>query len=483
MTALVWLRTDLRIEDNTALSAACLHDEKVLAVWLVTPAQWQIHDDAACKIDFWLRNLVVLSERLAALNIPLLIRHADNWQQAPETLNTLCRQHQVDSVFVNREYGINESRRDAAVQATLEKVGIHWQAHTDRVLFAPGSLLTAKGEYFQVFSRFRKLAWRHLSEGVPERLPIPAQRPAMPCPPDPLPTLPAELTPPAANLQARWLAGETAAHERLSRFIAERIEQYDAQRDFPALDGTSSLSPYLAAGVITSRQCLHAALEINQGEFAGGNSGIRTWINELLWRDFYQHILVGFPRVSMGQAFRRHTDHLPWRHAADELAAWQQGRTGIPLIDAAMRQLLACGWMHNRLRMVCAMFLSKNLLIDWRLGERWFMQHLIDGDLAANNGGWQWSASTGTDAVPYFRLFNPYRQSQRFDPEGDFIRHWLPELASLDQRRIHQPPLDDIFEPVSYCPPLVDLAASRQRALASFRALDAFRPPSQEADS
>ncbi len=194
----------------------------------------------------------------------------------------------------------------------------------------------------------------------------------------------------------------------------------------------------------------------------------------MLWREFYKHILVGYPQVSRHKAFRAHTEALPWRTAPDDFEAWQQGRTGIPLIDAAMRQLLHTGWMHNRLRMVVAMFLSKNLLIDWRKGEQHFMRHLIDGDLAANNGGWQWSASTGTDSVPYFRIFNPVTQSQRFDPDGRFIRHWLPELTQLDNKTIHLPvKSSDLFDTSRYVSPIVDLGKSRQRALAAFKGLSA----------
>jgi deoxyribodipyrimidine photo-lyase len=230
--------------------------------------------------------------------------------------------------------------------------------------------------------------------------------------------------------------------------------------------------------VLSPRQCLHAALAANQGEFDSGNPGVVTWINELLWREFYKHILVGYPRVSRHRAFRLETEAVPWRHAPQELAAWQEGRTGLPIIDAAMRQLLATGWMHNRLRMIVAMFLTKNLLIDWREGERFFMRHLIDGDLAANNGGWQWSASTGTDAAPYFRIFNPISQSQKFDPDGHFIRQWVPELAGLNKRDIHDPSsLGGLFAPSGYPRPIVDLSRSRERALAAFKNLSAQEVP------
>ena len=240
-------------------------------------------------------------------------------------------------------------------------------------------------------------------------------------------------------------------------------------RDRPDLDATSRLSAYLAAGVLSPRQCLHAALRVNQGEFDGGNPGAVSWINELLWREFYKHILVCYPRVSRHRAFRPETESVRWRNDPKGLAAWKEGRTGIPLVDAAMRQLLATGWMHNRLRMVSAMFLTKNLLIDWREGERWFMQHLIDGDLAANNGGWQWSASTGTDAAPYFRVFSPVRQSHRFAPKGRFIARYVPELATADDKTIHEPWKQPLMTP-DYPTTIVAHQGVKQRVESAFRA-------------
>jgi len=472
MTRLVWFRTDLRIDDNTALTAACRDNERVIAVWIISPAQWRGHHDAPVKVDFWRRNLICLSRQLEALGIPLLLRNADRWSAIPEVLADLCRVQQVTDLYVNVEYGANEHQRDAAVQKGLEVQGVRWHSYTDRVIFEPGSLLTRDGNFLQVFSQFRRLCHQRLVNRLPTLQPTPTRffpdtLLADPIP-DGFPGFPAM----GKTIQDYWPAGSEAAYQRLTNFIENKIEHYDKQRDLPALEATSVLSPYLAAGVLSPRQCLHAALSANQGEITEGNKGIVAWIDELLWRDFYQHILVGFPRVSKNQAFRTRTEHLPWRQAPNELTAWQQGRTGIPLVDAAMRQLQKCGWMHNRLRMVTAMFLSKNLLIDWRSGERWFMQHLVDGDLAANNGGWQWSASTGTDAVPYFRIFNPVRQSRRFDPDGHFIRHWVPELANLSAKDIHEPWTADLFGSRNYPPPIVDLKASRQRALSAFKNLE-----------
>ncbi|MFG0584114.1 deoxyribodipyrimidine photo-lyase [Pseudomonas sp. zjy_9] len=477
MQRLMWLRTDLRTQDNTALSEAMLSGPTI-ALYLITPQQWQRHDDAPCKVDFWLRNLAELQRALARLNVPLLIRHCADWSDAPAQLAEVCYQHNVCAVHVNEEYGVNESLRDQQVAAYLRQQDIAWHSHLDQLFFRPGSVLTRSGGYFQVYSQFRKVCYERLHSALPACIaPLRPQAP-LTIASDPIPDAVAGFTTPGASLRELWPAGEDAAQQRLQRFADEQVSEYDRQRDFPARPGTSQLSAYLAAGVLSPRQCLHAALSANQGEFDSGNPGAVTWINELLWREFYKHILVGYPRVSRHRAFRLETEALRWRDAPQELTAWQEGRTGLPLIDAAMRQLQATGWMHNRLRMVVAMFLTKNLLIDWREGERFFMRQLIDGDLAANNGGWQWSASTGTDAAPYFRIFNPISQSQKFDPDGHFIRHWLPELASLNKRDIHDPAaLGGLFAPSGYPRPIVDLSRSRERALSAFKDLNAREVP------
>ena len=236
----------------------------------------------------------------------------------------------------------------------------------------------------------------------------------------------------------------------------------------PAVDGTSTLSPYLAAGVLSPRQCLRAAVEANRGRAGSGKMGVTTWISELIWREFYRHIVIGFPRVGMNRPFRLETDRLPWRYDEGQFQAWCAGRTGVPIVDAGMRQLAETGWMHNRVRMITAMFLAKDLFIDWRWGERHFMRHLVDGDFASNNGGWQWSASTGTDAAPYFRIFNPFRQSRRFDPKGDYLRRFVPELASVSAGEIHEPHRNVSLR-TDYPTPIVDHANARKQAIEAFR--------------
>ncbi|WP_339477767.1 deoxyribodipyrimidine photo-lyase [Pseudomonas sp. RL_5y_Pfl2_73] len=468
---LIWLRSDLRLHDNTALAAAAAQGPCV-AVYLTSPEQWRTHDDAPCKIDFWLRSLGALSATLAELNIPLLIRAAAHWHQAPLALLKLCRELNVDAVHVNEEYGLNETRRDAEVARALNEQGIEFHSHLDQLLFKPGSLLTKTGNYFQVFSQFRKVCYSRLHFSLPSLVATPARQAPTGIARDPVPTQVDGFAPPSQALRALWPASEAEARRRLDTFVEQHIDDYQGERDYPARPGTSQLSAYLVAGVVSPRQCLHAALQANQGEFESGNAGVATWVNELLWREFYKHILVGYPRVSRHRAFRPETEALAWRNAPAELEAWKQARTGLPIIDAAMRQLLETGWMHNRLRMVVAMFLTKNLLIDWREGERFFMQHLIDGDLAANNGGWQWSASTGTDSAPWFRIFNPLRQSEKFDREGLFIKHWLPELNDLDKHQVHSPNTQGgLFGAEDYPAPIIDLSQSRARALAAFRNL------------
>ena len=463
MSQLVWFRTDLRTHDHPALHAAA-EQGQVVAVFLLSPAQWREHDEAAVKVDFWLRNLAKLRETLKTLGIPLLIRRAERWEQAPQVLLDLAREQGLEHLHFNDEYGVNEAARDDAVAEAFEQAGLAAHRYLDQTLFAPGTVLTKSGGYFKVFGQFRKTCLARLETGLPMPLPAPDRQQAATIQADELPTGVDGFAETSPEVRQLWPAGEEAALQRLEAFIRDDLENYHQARDIPFEPGTSQLSAYLNAGVLTPRQCLQAAVNVNDGLLSGGRQGAATWITELLWREFYRHVLVGYPWVSRNQPFNRDLAALPWRDDPEGLAAWQQGRTGIPLIDAAMRQLLQTGWMHNRMRMLTAMFLCKNLLIDWREGERWFMRHLIDGDLASNNGGWQWSASTGTDSVPYFRVFNPHTQAMKIDARGDYVRTWVPELAGLRGKAVHTPG-------EHYLPPLVELGESRQRALATYRGM------------
>ncbi|QIC61031.1 deoxyribodipyrimidine photo-lyase [Acinetobacter schindleri] len=467
---LIWFQNDLRLHDHAALWHAA-QSRQCLALVILSPEQWQMHQDAPIKIDFYLRRLKILKQQLEALNIPLLILNIPLWKDISEQLLALCQQFQISTVHCNIETGLNEQQRDQAVEQLLQQHQISCEYYEDRTLFPLGSIRNQSQQPYQVFSAFKKKCYERLLIDVPSCYPdIEAQ-----------PKLQLDLSqfnfnfdkfseayrPETAN--PYWPVKDKHVFELLNEFIADRLKDYKTDRDFPAIDGTSQLSPYLNIGILSIRECVQTLFTSSQGYFQLEDVGQQTWLDELLWREFYQHTLHDFPKVSRHQPFKENTKAIEWRDAPEDLTAWQQGRTGIPIVDAGMRQLLATGWMHNRVRMITAMFLSKNLLIDWRLGEAWFMQHLIDGDLAANNGGWQWCASTGMDAAPYFRIFNPVNQSQRFDPNGDYIREWVPELAHLDAKTIHEPYAKNPDLGLDYPKPIVDLKSSRARAIEVFK--------------
>lgn len=465
MTQLVWFRNDLRVADNPALTAACQTREPVTACYIVTPGQWQTHDWSPARVKFVIDHANALARELAALGIPMVFLDADDFTQSQDALLNVCREHRITHIHFNEEYGINERRRDKGLKQKADGLGLTICKYRDQTVAPVGEILTQQNEPYSVFTPFSR-RWRSwIDETAPTAFPSPsacgdAIRPSQ------IDAIPAPFreAPPALVE-----TGENAAHDQLERFLETRAGAYKEQRDFPAVDGTSQLSPYLANGVLSGRQCLLAAREA-QGR-GGNQEGLVTWINEIAWRDFYIHILYHYPRVSMHRAFKPETEALEWNPPGDHFDAWKEGRTGVPVVDAAMRQLNATGWMHNRLRMITAMFLTKNLFIDWRLGEAYFMSKLVDGFLASNNGGWQWSASTGTDAAPYFRVFNPVTQSERFDPSGEFIRRWVPELSKLDAKRIHDPGAKGGVIPKGYPRPIVDLKESRKEAIARFQAL------------
>ncbi|XOV77173.1 MAG: deoxyribodipyrimidine photo-lyase [Phycisphaerales bacterium] len=472
---MVWFRSDLRVRDNTALHAACLQsDDGVVALLTVTPEQWRDKfgwGDA--KADFVLRNMRALAESLESLNIPVRVIEQPTFDGLDEAIVELMRDAKCDALFFNREYEHYEQQRDESVSATVSEAGYSIQAKTDQTIYAPASVRTKQDKVYTVFTPFKKRFWERWKEGDrPECHPSPKRQPKLDLESDRLPTSIDGFDDP--DLDGTWPAGEDHALSRLDSFITDRLADYDEQRDIPSVNGTSTLSPYLACGVVSARQCMHAALDANQNKINSGKTGAVTWMEEIIWREFYKSILVGFPRVSRGRAFKAETEAIRWKDDDDAFEAWCEGRTGYPIVDAAMRQLNSIGWMHNRLRMVSAMFLTKDLFLDWRRGEAYFARKLVDFDLGSNNGGWQWSASTGTDAQPYFRVFNPTSQSERFDPEGDFIREWVPELQGLSKKQIHAPfeKLDaDRFSELDYPEPIVDHSEAREHAIQAFKDL------------
>ena len=469
---LIWFRQDLRIHDHAALWHAT-QTGRTVALVILSPEQWQLHDDAPIKIDFYLRQLQQLQIALQSLNIPLIVQHLPLWKDITQLFADLMQNIPIQQVYANIELGVNELKRDNEVQKLLNQQNKELVLFHDRTLFPVASIRNQSHQPYQVFSAFKKVCYQRLQQSLPQCYPVPDVQ--QPINIDPYPSLEdfkelqLKYTQQLNHLTQQWPVGESFALTLLDQFIYDRLDDYKNARDFPAQAGTSQLSAYLNIGILSIRQCLQALFRKQHGDFVIESEGQQTWLDELLWREFYQHILFDYPRVSKHLPFQLSTQKINWRDDPVALQQWQQGHTGIPIVDAGMRQLLATGWMHNRVRMICAMFLSKNLLIDWRKGEQWFMQHLIDGDLAANNGGWQWCASTGTDAAPYFRIFNPISQSQKFDPNGDYLRQWIPELAHLDAKSIHEPYAYKMNSSLNYPIPIVDLKSSRARAIAAFK--------------
>ena len=471
MNNLIWFRQDLRIHDHSALWNAC-NSGQGIALVVLSPEQWQKHDEAPIKIDFYLRQLTQLKEELNQLNIPLIIKTIPLWKAIAPYILQLSQTFEIQNVYANIECGVNELQRDFEVQNILNQNKKDLILFHDRTLFPVGSIRNKSQTPYQVFGAFKKYCYEQLSLSIPQCYPKPDPQPSIShhIESEKIPSL-EHIYPSDWQCSSNpiWAVSEPHAWSLLDDFINNHVEHYHTERDLPQTNGTSQLSAYLNIGILSIRQCLQALFRLHNGQFYIDNLGQQTWLDELLWREFYQHILFDFPQVSKKLPFKSNTQSIAWRNAPEDLNAWQHGQTGIPIVDAGMRQLLATGWMHNRVRMITAMFLCKNLLIDWRLGEQWFMQHLIDGDLAANNGGWQWCASTGTDAVPYFRIFNPVSQSLKFDPNGDYIRQWIPELAHLDAQAIHAPYAKNPDANLDYSLPIVDLKSSRIRAIEAFK--------------
>lgn len=464
--SLVWFRNDLRCHGQPALAAALTHPGPVRALYLLCPGQWDDHHVAPLRRWYVLASLRELAASLARLGVPLDVIRVPRFADVPAAMARYWREHRIADLYVCREYLLNELNRDRAVAAAAQRAQVNIHGFDAGMLVPPGALRTGAGTPYTVFTPYRRRWQAWLAEQPPScRQPEPTGAPVAP------PTLQeverelAALAVPA-SLSAGWQPGEQAARQQLAAFVAGPLQHYRQQRDFPALSATSVLSTALSAGTVSISECWHLAQQALQQP--GWREGVECWLGELAWRDFYRQIMANFPQLARGAPFRPETALIRWRDDDAGFAAWCEGRTGYPLVDAAQRQLLSSGWMHNRLRMVSAMFLSKHLFIDWRRGERFFMQHLIDGDFAANNGGWQWSASTGTDAAPYFRVFSPIRQSERFDPQGEFIRRYVSELAQVPAPLIHQPWKKPALAP-GYPAPVVPHEGVRERVTAAFR--------------
>lgn len=477
---IVWLRNDLRLDDNPALAAAQTTGLPVQLVFYVHVDMWTRHIWGPAKVNFVKRSVEALSLQALEYNLPLAVVAVSSSKQLAEDLIARCQALDSNTVFMNREYPLDERQRDHYVAKQLQAIEVDCEVFDDRVYIAPENVKTGADGVYKVFTPFKRCWYRLLAESGPvHTYSFQHQSVAIDYPLES--TAQSEISTRFCDLEQQdfstlWPAGEVEACRRLNKFCESDLFDYDQKRDMPSEHATSGLSPYLAVGSLSVRQCLRAVLdslgdsaetELTQGGV--NQAGASCWINELIWRDYYQYLMFHFSDLSKLKPFKAATQWLPWRTGADadrDFEAWCSGNTGIPIIDAAMRQLEETGWMHNRLRMVTAMFLTKHLLINWRRGEAYFSEKLIDLDFSANNGGWQWSASTGCDAVPYFRIFNPVTQGQRFDSEGKFITGYFPELLPLSNKKRHDPQSQ-----VGYPAPIVDLKLGRERALAVFKEL------------
>lgn len=462
-TAILWFRRDLRVHDHPALVAALAAHDRVVPVFVIDDALLAGRWPAPNRAWFMRESVVALSSALEERGSALRILRG----RPADVLPALARETGARDVYVTREAAPYGRERDRAVAERLATDGVATHAECGLYVHAPDEVLTREGRPFTVYGAFRR-AW----ESRPRRdiLPAPDRIPGPPgARPDPLPDLGA----PTADMALLPAPGEPAARARLAAWAQQRVDGYADLRDrLDAPDGTSRLSQDLRWGLLSPVEVLERA--------AGPGDGRRVFAAEIAWREFYAHVLWHHPRV-LREPFQPAFARLPWRDDPAAFEAWRQGRTGYPVVDAAMRQLRASGFVHNRARMIAASFLAKHLLLDWRLGEAEFMCHLVDGDVASNNGGWQWTASTGTDPQPYFRVFNPILQGTRHDPDGSYVRRWVPELRGIAGAAVHQPwTLDAAAQGaagvrigIDYPAPIVDHAAARERALAVYGATKA----------
>ncbi|KAF8812552.1 hypothetical protein BYT27DRAFT_7087205 [Phlegmacium glaucopus] len=509
-----WMRmSDLRTIDNKALNRASKQarqdDIPLIVLFVFSPEDYIAHDRSARKIDFTLRNLAVLRNSLSKLHIPLYSSIEASRKTVPSSILSFCETYGATRLFGNIEYEVDELRRDIELSRLAVSKGVQINLFHNKCVVEPGVIVTKQKKPYAVYSPYQRQWITTINADIPYYLE------------DCLPPMPNndsirssdlfgplfdslvpsmiegfELDGADRALMAKvWPEGEDVAAEILQRFLTtkvrssqlgavnplssgsedgkdSRIARYAQDRDYIDRDTTSRLSAYLSSGVISVRACLRAAmLKSNMVKVEGsGVSGVGRWIQEIAWRDFYTGILASFPRVSMGRPYLEKFSTVVWEdyQAPESPARWKAGQTGVPIVDATMRCINEMGWVHNRARMITAMYLTKDLMIDWRAGEKYFMEKLIDGDLASNNGGWQWCASTGVDPCPYFRIFNPYTQSLKADPSGDFIRHWVPELRHLRGPDLYNPSAN-VANRLGYSLPIIPHNEARKRALRRFK--------------
>ncbi len=455
-----WFRRDLRIADNTALCRAAKSELPVLPVYILSDWTESHSWTGPNRQHFMCGCLESLAKNLAALGGRLIIRRGN----PVEVLRQLILESHAKALYFNSDPDPFGKSIEDALQKLCSELGVDCHACADVSLHGPDEALNQSNLPYRVFTPYSK-NWLALPKPSPLAKPSALRTPSHI----------SSLALPTVKVwggeipDARIVeSGERAARERLKKAISGTIQTYSAKRDFPAENGTSRISQDLRFGLVSIRTVYAEAIKARAATDLAGRAGVDVFIKELAWREFYFAILHHFPNV-LNEEFNLEMRGLPWNEPGELFEAWKHGRTGFPMVDAGMRELKATGFMHNRLRMITAMFLTKDLHLDWRLGESWFMQNLVDGEIASNNGGWQWSAGTGADAAPYFRIQNPWSQTARYDPDGIYIKRWIPELAAIHPTRFLEPPLDGRPLAPDYPLPCVDHKTERDRTLATFK--------------
>ena len=475
-SSLVWFRHDLRLDDNPALLAAIERGESMVPVFVWSPEEEGKWPPGSAS-RWWLHHsLTSLRQQLRSLGSDLVIRRGNTLAEL-QRLGEECR---ADAVFWNRRYEPAIVERDTALKSALRQRGWTVQSFNGQLLFEPTQLQTRGGQPFQVFTPFWKACLAHSEPNEPE--PAPDRLPAPKTWPQSVQLEALRLLPKidwASGMRAAWQPGSEGAVQRLQSFLEAGLETYPTDRDRPDRVGVSSISPHLHFGEIGPRRVWHEVKRLAVREKrATLDRAAESYLRELGWREFGHHLLYHFPRTT-DAPLRAEFAAFPWYDRPNEVTAWQRGQTGYPLVDAGMRQLWTTGWMHNRVRMVVASFLVKDLLVPWQTGARWFWDTLVDADLANNTLGWQWSAGCGADSAPFFRIFNPVMQGERFDPLGEYVRRWVPELSQLVVPWLHRPWTASpamlaeagVELGKTYPFPLVDHAEARHRALTAFEGL------------
>lgn len=432
MTRLVWYRNDLRILDNPALYYACKNFKgKIIALFISTPVQWKNHNISKKQIIFIYKNLIQLQKSLFSLGINLLFHKSTNFSKMIKWFENFCINKKIKKVFYNKQYELNEIKRDSKIEKILKKKVI-FHSFDDSVFYAPKTILNCQGKMYKIFSPFEKKIIQKLYHQKFFLLKAPKKRKNT-----------TDFQKISLNLNFKnkiinkiFPPGEKIALKKLYIFCTKKIKNYKKSKKILFNNQSSLLSPYLNIGIISIRQCFNLLKKENPDLFIH-NSEAFLWLKELVWREFYQHLIYCYPFVCKKKSFLKWTEKIKWKKNKKKLNAWKKGMTGYPIIDTAMRKLNSIGWIDNRLRMLSASFLVKDLLIDWRIGEKYFLSHLIDGNFASNNGNWQWVASTGSCKMPYFQIFNPIVKKNFFNIKC--IRYWLPELKDVPDKYIQIP--------------------------------------------